>query len=134
MVAGMNMRRRGMTLVLGLLLVALHAGVAWAELHCRAEVDRRQVARGGQVVLTLSANGDLRQQPRHEPPRIVGVEVIPGGTSQSYNLSGGKAEMSVSATYYLQVRGDKDFQIPAVVFTAGNETCSTKPIALSVPG
>ncbi len=132
MVAGMSVRWRGLALAMGLLLGATVGDVALAELNCRAEINRHQVAGGGQVILTLNAAGNLSQQPRHDPPQIPGVDVIPGGTSQSYSISGGKAEMSVSITYYLQVRDDQDFTVPAVVFTAGGESCATKPIAVAV--
>lgn len=103
-----------------------------ADLTCRAEVDRRSVAPGGQIVLTLHARGDIGGQPRHQPPRIEGVEVVPGGTSQSFQLVNGKSEHSLDVTYYLVVRRDDDFQIPPLAFTAGDQTCRTEPISISV--
>lgn len=103
-----------------------------ADLTCRAEVDRRQVAPGGQIVLTLHARGDIGGQPRHQPPRIEGVEVVPGGTSQSFQLVNGRSEHSLDVTYYLVVRRGDDFQIPPVAFTAGDQTCRTEPISISV--
>lgn len=103
-----------------------------ADFTCRAEVDRRAVAPGGQIVLTLHARGDLGQQPRHQPPRIEGVEVVPGGTSQSFQLVNGRSEHALDVTYYLVVRRDDDFQIPSLAFTAGNQTCRTEPISITV--
>lgn len=119
----------GALVLVGLILTA--ASVR-AELTCRADVDRRSAAPGGQIVLTLHASGDMANQPRHVRPRIEGVEVVPGGTSQSFHMSGSRSENSVDITYYLVVRRQDDFQIPAVAFSAGNETCSTEPIAITV--
>ncbi len=117
-----------------LVLAMVPAVAVAADLTCHAEVDRRTVAPGGQVVLTLHARGDVGQQPDHQRPRIEGVEVVPGGTSQSFQLVNGRSEHSLDVTYYLVVRRTDDFQVPAVVFSAGNQTCRTDPISISVAG
>ena len=135
MVANMIGRGHGTIPAMVLVVLAVLAtGTARADLTCSAQVDRRQVAAGGQVILTLSAESDQQQQPQHDAPVIAGVDVVPGGTSQSYRLSGGRTEMSVTATYYLQVRRQGDFRIPPVAFTAGGLTCATEPITVSVAG
>lgn len=114
------------------LVALLPSLVLAAEFTCQAEVDRRAVTPGGQIVLTLHARGDLGQQPRHQPPRIEGVEVVPGGTSQSFQLVNGRSEHSIDVTYYLVVRRDDDFQIPSLAFTANGQTCRTEPISITV--
>ncbi|MEZ4387607.1 MAG: BatD family protein [Candidatus Krumholzibacteriia bacterium] len=124
------MSRALATLALALVLAPLAA--AAADVTCSAEVDRRVVAPGGQVVLTLHAQGDLGQQPGHQPPQIDGVEVVPGGTSQRFQLVNGRSEFSVDVTYYLVVDRDSDFQIPSIVFSGGGQTCRTDPISITV--
>lgn len=115
-----------------LLLLALPIRLFAADLSCRAEVDRRQTTPAEHVVLTLSAEFSGSQHPRHDPPVIPGVEVIAGGTSQSFNLVGSSATVAVSATYYLRSRSGQDFRIPPVTFQAGEERCTTEPIAIRV--
>ena len=112
--------------------VAVAVVSARADLSCRAEVDRRTVPAGGQVVLTLHAEGDVGGDLRHARPRIEGVEVVPGGTSKSFRLVNGRSEHSLDATYYLVVRRDTDFRIPAITFTAGDRSCTTEPVGIAV--
>ncbi|MBD3221860.1 tetratricopeptide repeat protein [bacterium] len=116
--------------IVTLLLLAPLAGRA--ELTCRATVDRDEVAPGGQVVLTLEASTDAGDQPRHTRPRIAGVEVVPGGSSQSVRMTNGRTEHTVAVTYYLVVRGDEDVRIPAIEFTTRDERCRTDPIDIRV--
>lgn len=120
--------------VLGFIVLVLGATAARADLRCGAEIDRRQVASGGQIVLTLRAVGNLNQQPRHVPPMIDGVEVVSGGSSQSFRVENGRTEHSVDITYYLVVRRRDEFTIPAITFSAGGQSCSTDPIAIAVSG
>jgi tetratricopeptide (TPR) repeat protein len=115
-----------------MLLMLTVAGVAQADLTCRAEVDRRSVHRGGQVILTLTAEGDIGRQPAHEAPVIDGVDVVPGGTSQSYSIINGESSMAITATYYLQVRRDDGFRIPPVTFRHGDRSCATEPLDITV--
>ncbi len=115
------------------LIVLLGAAMpAAAGLTCRAEVDRTAVAAGQRLVLTLSVEGQTQQQPRHDPPRVEGVRVVPGGTSQRFSLDADGTRMAVTATYYLEVERADDFTIPAVVFTVGSERCQTAPIRITV--
>ena len=117
---------------LALLMLLAVTGAARADLTCRAEVDRRSVHRGGQVVLTLTAEGDIGRQPAHDAPVIDGVDVVPGGTSQSYRIVNGASSMAITATYYLQVRRDGDFRIPPVTFRHGDQSCATEPVDITV--
>ena len=126
---GAGARGRGIALV-GL-LVAL-TGAAEAALTCRAEVDRDRVAPGGQIVLTLSAAGDVGRQPAFEVPQIEGVEIVSGGTSQSFSMDASGTHVEFAATYYLSVRRATDFRIPAVTFQSGGQTCRTDAIAITV--
>ena len=129
------MRRPTGLMILATLVVAtLAAGGARAELSCLASVDRTAVARGGQVTLTVVASGEGASAPAHEAPRIDGVRVVAGGTSQSFQLINGEASLEVSTTYYLEVERDTDFAIPAITFRAGGETCATEPVAITVLG
>ncbi len=123
-----------LTALVVLATALLLAGAARAELSCQASVDRTAVARGGQVTLTVVASGDGASAPQHAPPRIDGVRVVSGGTSQSFQLVDGEASLEVSSTYYLEVERDTDFEIPGITFRAGDETCTTAPVAVEVVG
>ena len=115
-----------------ILAILVLATPARADLHCRAEVDRDVAAVGDQVVLTLFAEGDVNQQPRHDQPVINGADVVPGGTSQRYSRVAGGTRLAVSATYYLRLLRAGKIEIPPVVFTSGGETCQTDPLSVQV--
>lgn len=117
---------------LAVLLAVLWAAPAWADLRCRAEVDRSTVATGERIVLTVHAEGRLLQAPRHEPPRIEGVQVVAGGTSQSYSMDSAGTYMTAASEYFLIVQRHDSFQIPSVQLTAGNERCATNVIKITV--
>ncbi len=110
----------------------LLATSARAQLQCEATVDRTTVEQGSHVVLTVSVSGDFRRVPTMPAPRIEGVEVASGGTSQSFSFVNGESRAVVQAIYYLQVRRAEDFAIPALTISAGDESCTTAPIAIDV--
>lgn len=110
----------------------LAAAPARAQLECEATVDRTTVEQGGHVVLTVSVGGAFRRVPNLPAPRIEGVAVSSGGTSQSFSFVNGASQAVVQAIYFLQVRRQEDFTIPAMTITVGDETCATAAIAIDV--
>ncbi len=121
-----------MRIPLALLLCLLPVFSAAADLTCRAEVDRRQAALGEHVVLTVHAEARGAQPPRHEPPVVAEVEVVAGGSSQSFSLIGGATSIAVSTTYYLRFSRAGEFRIPPVEFQLGSQRCATEPLAIRV--
>lgn len=124
------MGARALTLALAVGL--LSASPVRADLNCGAQVDRQRVGVGGRVVLTLHAEAQSQDQIRHDPPRLENVEVISGGTSQSFSFDSTGARAAVTVTYYLRPQRAGDFRIPPVVFRAGGQRCATEALAFTV--
>ncbi len=119
------------TTVLALACLLL-ATTAHAQLQCEATVDRTAVEKGGHVVLTVSVSGGFRRVPSLPAPRVEGVEVASGGTSQSFSFVNGASQAVVQAIYYLQVQRAEDFTIPGLTITVAGESCTTAPIRIDV--
>jgi len=117
--------------VMLVLLVGLPAS-AQSDFSCTAEVNRTSVPRGDNVILTVSAEGDIGWSADFILPRIEGVRLQSGGTNQSMSVINGKARTSVSRTWYLTVDTDSDFTIGSVMVDAGGRQCQTDPIAIRV--
>ncbi len=106
--------------------------VAQPDFSCRAEVNRTTVPRGGNVVLTVSAEGDVGWSADFILPDLPGVRVQSGGTNQSMSVINGKARTSVSRTWYLTVETEHDFTIAPVTISSPGGECQTKQIRVTV--
>ena len=113
-------------------LLILGAVPALAGFTCEASVNRDSVPSGGEVILTVSAQGDVGWSPDFRLPSLPGVRIYAGGTNQSMSVVNGATETSVSRIYYLKVETDKDFTIAPVTIVAGKEQCATSPIDIKV--
>ncbi len=116
-------------------LVLLAAGLARpaaAAVSCRAEVSRSTVARGEDVVLVVTAQGDIGWSPAFQLPDLPGVRVYGGGTNQSMTVVNGQTTTVVSRTYYLRVENEGEFTIGPVRVNTAAGTCETTPIAIKV--
>ncbi len=118
-------------LIVALVMVAVPA---LANFTCDASVNRTSVPQGGEVVLTVSARGDVGWSPDFQLPDLADVRIYAGGTNQSMSMINGATETSVSRTYYLKVGAATDFTIPAIKIISSKGSCSTKPIAIKVTG
>lgn len=124
---------RAAAAVLALLLnLAGIAPGAVAAVTCRAEVSRSTVARGEDVVLIVTAQGDIGWSPAFQLPDLPGVRVYGGGTNQSMTVVNGQTQVSVSRTYYLRVENEGDFTIGPVRITTAAGACQTAPIPVKV--
>lgn len=120
-----------------LVVAALALMTAWtttslAAFTCTAEVNRKTVPQGEEVVLTVSAKGDVGWSPEFKLPDMPGIQVYGGGTNQSMSVVNGRAETAVSRTYYLRVSATDDFTIGPVQITGNGGNCATAPIAIKV--
>lgn len=116
-------------------LVLLAAGLARpaaAAVSCRAEVSRSTVARGEDVVLVVTAQGDIGWSPAFQLPDLPGIRVYGGGTNQSMTVVNGQTTTVVSRTYYLRVENEGEFTIGPVRVNTAAGTCETTPIAIKV--
>ncbi len=114
------------------LLATAFPVVAQTDFSCRAEVNRTTVPRGGNIVLTISAEGDVGWSADFILPEFSGVRVQSGGTNQSMSVINGKARTSVSRTWYLTVETEKDFTIDPVRINSPTGDCRTRPIRITV--
>jgi hypothetical protein len=105
---------------------------AQTDYTCRAEVNRTSVPRGENIVLTISAEGDVGWSADFILPDFQGVRVQSGGTNQSMSVINGKARTSVSRTWYLTVETGDDFTIDPVRISSPTGECRTKPIHITV--
>jgi hypothetical protein len=108
------------------------ADMAQAAVACRAEASRRSVARGEDVVLVVSAEGDIGWSPSFQLPDLPGVRIYGGGTNQSMTSVNGQSRIVVSRTFYLRVETDVDFTIGPVRVNTAAGPCQTDPIAIKV--
>lgn len=118
--------------LMALWALAPGAGLAQAAVSCRAEVSRSTVARGEDVVLVVSAEGDIGWSPSFQLPDLPGVRIYGGGTNQSMTSVNGQSRIVVSRTFYLRVENDADFTIGPVRITTAAGNCQTDPIAIKV--
>lgn len=112
--------------------VMLAVGNAVAAVACRAEVNRATVARGEDVVLIVTAQGDVGWSPSFQLPEMAGVRIYGGGTNQSMTVVNGQSQVTVSRTFYLRVETDTDFTIGPVRINSVAGPCQTEPIAIKV--
>ena len=127
----------GLFLPLMLLWLLLPAGRAAGagDISCRAEVDRTSVQQGETITLTVRGEGDLSWSADFQLPDLPGVQAYGGGTNQSVSYVNGSTMTTVSKSFFLRVDTDKDFTIGPVIITSGDNSCSTRPIAIKVtPG
>lgn len=124
-------RRAVLAGLLGILLLAT-TGRAQAAASCRAEVSRSTVASGEDVVLIVTAQGDIGWSPAFQLPELPGIRVYGGGTNQSMTVVNGQTQVMVSRTYYLRVEKEGDFTIGPVRINTAAGSCETAPIAIKV--
>ena len=105
---------------------------ALAEIICHAETNRASVPQGDEVVLTVTAEGDVGWSAEFELPEMPGVRVYGGGTNQSMSFINGRSQTSVSKTYFLRIETGEDFTIGPVVVSAASKECRTDPIEITV--
>ncbi len=112
--------------------VVMAVGSACAAVACRAEVNRATVSRGEDVVLIVTAQGDVGWSPSFQLPELPGVRIYGGGTSQSMTVINGQSQVVVSRTFYLRVETDAGFTIGPVRINSVAGPCQTEPIAIKV--
>ncbi len=118
-------------LILTLALCAI-AAPALADFICEASVNRTSVPKGGEVVLTVAARGDVGWSPEFKLPELKDVRIYSGGTNQSMSMVNGATETSVSRTFYLKVDADSGFRIGSIKISSDKGECETEPIDIKV--
>ncbi len=103
-----------------------------ADFSCRATVNRTTVPRGGNVILTVTAEGSVSLSAEFLLPEIPGVQVFRSGTNQSVSFVNGTTSTTISKTYYMRVESAADFTIPSIEVLSHGETCRTGEISIAV--
>jgi len=119
----------GLILTVALCLAAVPVQ---AEFTCEASVNRGSVPRGGEVVLTVAARGDVGWSPEFKLPDLPNIRLYAGGTNQSMSVVNGVSETSVVRTYYLKIDTDDNFTIGPVNIVSSKGDCATEPITIKV--
>ena len=124
-------RRRLAGFGLALLLLAA-VPAARAAIVCEARVNRASVPAGGELVLTVTTEGDAGWSVDFKLPELPGVRVYTGGTNQSMSMVNGQTRSSVARTWYLRVEQEGVLDIGPVLVQAKGESCSTEPLRVTV--
>ncbi len=128
-----HMHGHGRLAGLGLALLLLTAvPAARAAIVCEARVNRTAVPAGGELVLTVTAEGDVGWSVDFKLPDLPGVRIYTGGTNQSMSMVNGQTRSSVSRTWYLRVEQEGILNIGPVLVQAKGESCSTAPLRVNV--
>jgi len=132
-----NVRKRVMSnilFIMAAMVVFSGASVSDArgEIICRAEVNRTSVPVGGDVILTVTAEGSVDWSADFEIPTIPGVSIRAGGTNQSMSFINGRSSTTISRTYYLRVEKQSDFVVGKIKVSSGKDSGESDPIAITV--
>jgi len=115
------------------LLVAMLVPAALAQaVTFSARVDKNQVTTGDRITLTVTLEASLQTLPPVEIPALAGVEIYTGGTSQGFSFINGQTSASATTTYYLVVRTQQSFTIPALEIEVEGKKYRTQPIPVQV--
>jgi len=124
-------RLAGLTLII-LALSLAGPDVARADFDCRAEVNRASVPQGGNLELTVSAEGDVGWDAEFILPNIPQARVHAGGTNQSMTMVNGRTRTSIARTWYLVVESPDDFTIEPVTVKTPAGQCRTEALTIQV--
>ncbi len=118
-----------------MLLLAASAAMcseASAQISFGASVDKKVVALGDTIVLTLTMSG-AAQFPEPQLPPLIGFDLLyDRGRSTSVTIVNNVMTSSVSREYVLAPREKGDFVIGAATLRYGGATYHTKPIQVQV--
>ena len=119
-------------MILAVACLLASGSVRAQEIACSATVTRASVPKGGEVVLRVTAEGEVGWSVDFELPDLPEVRVYNGGTNQSMTMVNGRTRTSVSRTWYLRVERGDDFTIGPVTVRARGESCRTEPLDIAV--
>jgi hypothetical protein len=115
---------------LALLLLLCGSNASAQEISFTASVDRRAIAAGDQVKLTVSLTNS---QERFTPPDLGGMVVIGGPfENSSFNYINGRLSSSVSKTWVITATAPGKYTIGAAKVRVGGGMIQTDPITIEV--
>ena len=117
-------------IILGLCLLHLTATNALAG-SLTGELDKSKGSLHDTFVYTLSASGsDFGGNPQF--PKIEGLTIQPGGTSQNYTNINGQASRQIEYTFLLTPQREGGFLIPTLAMEVDGQLLKTLPLRLTV--
>jgi oxygen tolerance protein BatD len=133
-------RRIGRSLLLGIVLLAAGlaplAGLAGTspsgKLGVDAQLDAGQVALGEEASLTVTVRSSSLTLPDVTLPPIAGMTEQRAGTQQSFSMTNGSVERSLTVVYRLIPSRLGTFVIPSLRVGTGADAASTDPLKLTV--
>lgn len=114
-----------------LALLLMLGAVPARALEISARVDKLQVARDDQVILTVSVSG-ASNIPRPQLPSMANFEAFDAGSSQSMQIVNGRIASRATYTFVLRPRFVGRTKIPPIIAIAGGKTAATLPIEIVV--
>lgn len=122
------------SLLLALLLALAPVPARAADLTVEATVDRNSVPIDGQLVLTVSVSGGLRQAPNPELPTTLDQDwtVSSAGTSRNFSFINGQVSSSSVYRFILTPRRTGALTIGRFRVKVGNSIYESDPIAVTV--
>ena len=102
------------TLFVAMLIPALLPVTALAEVEIAAQVDRRSVGVGQELVLSVTVSGGFQSLPNPQVPQIEGFTVYPSGSSTNFSFVNGRVASSKISRFVLVPKQEGTLTIPPV--------------------
>ncbi|MEA3400857.1 MAG: BatD family protein [Armatimonadota bacterium] len=121
-------------LAVALVIVALTAAPAAAEVDVHASLNRESAAVGETVELTVAITGAVSGVTRPEIPSVEGIEVVGSSSQQNITFANGQVSSINSYVFRLRPTREGTFTIPGIEVQIGGEVYTTTPLTLTVSG
>ena len=115
------------------ILFILSTSISYAgDISISADVDRRQIALDGQLMLTITVSGSMANIPQPTIPSLDGFTAYSSGRSQNLSIMNGQVNSSVTFTYALVPNDTGDYTIGPFSIDYEGDTYSTDTINVKV--
>ena len=115
------------------ILFILSTSISYAgDISISADVDRRQIALDGQLMLTITVSGSMANIPQPTIPSLDGFTAYSSGRSQNLSIINGQVNSSVTFTYALVPNDTGDYTIGPFSIDYEGDIYSTDTIDVKV--
>lgn len=120
------------TLLVAVLISILSPSTARPELEIQAQVDRRSLGVGQELVLSVTVSGGFQSLPDPKVPDIEGFTVYPSGSSTSFSFVNGRVASSKTSRFVLVPKQEGTLTIPPIAVVHEGSEYTTDPIEITV--
>ena len=123
-----------MKFLFGILFFSIftHNYVYAQNISISASVDKNVLSMTDQLLLQVTASGDISSIPQPNIPPTPGFAVYSSGRSQNISIVNGKISSSVVFNYILAPNAPGKYTIASITLTHKNQTYKTDPINIEV--